>query len=294
MEIMLGFGGVVFRIIVAKQVFVSDLLSPFRLSNVEKVDVTVRFSWEWDSFCLPQSECIGFDGLLEYYQSEKGRYVLTTAGGGTYQACAEYTRTYKYIECRINDKICPSERINLETMLRFLPLRAVFDYFGILLFHASQIAFQDKGILFTAPSGTGKTTQAKLWRDNRNAEILCNDRTLVRCQRERSWLTYGYILDGSEPVRSNQATSLACIVVLQQGMYNKIERLRGGKAVAALMSQLVLDAWDAETRTRTIEVLIKLLEMIPVYQLSCTPRVDAVDFLEEKLIEDGVIEHGYN
>lgn len=291
MEVLLGFGNIVIQINIDRPIVIDSILMPFQLSKSERVDVTVDFTWRWNSVCSPSTECIGSDSLLEYYTHEEGRCVFTVASGGKYQAYTEYTESFDYMRCQINEKICPPEKMNLGTMLRFLPLRAVFHHFDVLFFHAAQISCSGKGILFTAPSGTGKTTQAKLWRDSRGAEMLCNDRTLIR-KREGIWKTYGYPLDGSEPVRSTQVTPLGCIVLLQQGKENKVERLKGGKALSGLMSQLVMDAWDGDARVHAIELLADMMQEIPVYLLSCTPDQDAVDCLEKKLLEEGVLSDG--
>ena len=50
----------------------------------------------------------------------------------------------------------------------------------IIHLHSSYIIYHDKAILFTGPSGIGKTTQAELWRDYQGAEIINGDVTLIR------------------------------------------------------------------------------------------------------------------
>ena len=177
----------------------------------------------------------------------------------------------------------------LNWFLRTLPMRAIFQQFGTLFFHAAQIAVKETGILFTAPSGTGKTTQAKLWETYRGARRICADRTLVRRLPE-GWRTFGYPLDGSEPICSEEEHALGAVVLLRQEQQNQVVRLNGRHAIAALMPQMVIDGWSAEAKAREIELLANLLEEIPVYQLTCTPDEMAVRCLEQRLIKDGVIE----
>lgn len=173
-----------------------------------------------------------------------------------------------------------------------LPMREIFLRFGALFLHASQITYQGRGILFTAPSGTGKTTQAKLWQQYRGAEILCNDRTLTR-KVDGAWRTYGYPLDGSEPVCSSAVNPLGAVVLLEQGRReNRVERLGPAKALPRLMRQVVLDCWSGEARAEAMELLITLMEDVPVYLLTCTPEEQAVETLEAKLMEDEVIPRG--
>lgn len=289
MKVTLCLGSVVFSITIDREIILNPGLERFLMSEETKPDVSVQFVWEWDEKQLPCMEnYLGKDSLLKYFRSKDRYYAWVIADEQTYQARTEYTPDCEHIECYINEARCHERLVNVGTLLRFLPMRAVFDRFGILFFHASQIAYRGKGILFTAPSGTGKTTQAKLWRDCRGAELVCNDRTLIRRTGEK-WMTYGYPLDGSEPVRSTKVMTLGAIVLLHQGKENRVERLHGAKAVAELMSQLVLDAWDVDARMHAVDRILDVMKEIPVYRLSCRPEPDAVICLEEKLWEDGVL-----
>lgn len=172
-----------------------------------------------------------------------------------------------------------------------MPIREIFLHFHTIFLHASQISYKGTGILFTAPSGIGKSTQAKLWKKYRSAEIVCNDRTLLQKDSE-DWFTYGYPIDGSEPVRSSQINRLGCVILLNQGTMNEARRLRPAKAISLLMRQVVMDCWNGSARVGNMGLLAELTEDIPVYLLTCTPDERAVQVLETKLIEEGVISDG--
>lgn len=206
-------------------------------------------------------------------------------------SCTWYSSDCREMVCAVNTETCHVPQDNERQILRMLPMREIFLRFGVLFLHASQIAYRGRGILFTAPSGTGKTTQAKLWKEYRNAEIICNDRTLTR-KVDGVWYTYGYPLDGSEPVRSSAVNTLGAVVLLEQGTVNAVERLRPTKALPRLMRQVVMDVWSSEARAAAMELLILLMEDIPVFLLTCTMDKQAVDILDEKLIEEGVIPDG--
>ena len=44
-----------------------------------------------------------------------------------------------------------------------------------LAIHSAAIIYDDKAYLFSAPSGTGKSTHANLWKDEYDCEILNGD-----------------------------------------------------------------------------------------------------------------------
>lgn len=293
MEIALHFGNIVFHFTSDADLQIDQELSPFLLKEPPHPDVNVRISWDWDRTRLPKTKAAGRDVLQEYYDEAGRRYALSIGNGTEYLACAAWESDMREIDCRINGALCSFSMTSLGTVMRFLPMRAVFSRFGVLFFHASQIAYRGKGILFTAPSGTGKTTQAKLWKNFRKASILCNDRTLIR-EQGGVWFTYGYPLDGSEPVRSGEVYPLGGIVLLEQGKNNRAERIKGSRAVRMLMGQLVLDGWDADARTKAVMLLLSLLEKIPVYHYVCTKEPDAVDDLEKSLLSDGVFTYENN
>ena len=266
-------------------------LAPFYADGMTPPDVTVRITWDWLHAKRPRTPPVGRDLVQIYYQEQDEKYCELAGGDRGALACTWYTSDYTEMVCAINNVTCQVPQDSEGQILRMLPMREIFLHYRALFFHASQVAFRNKGILFTAPSGTGKTTQAKLWQKYRGAEIVCNDRTLTR-KMGGVWRTYGYPLDGSEPVRSSAVNTLGALVLLEQGPVNEVGRLPASKALPRLMPQVVMDCWSGEARSRAMELLLELLRDIPVYLLACTPDERAVEALEKKLTEDEVIPRG--
>ena len=288
METFLFLAGFCLRFLSERPLNIDPVLTNFIISPPVEADITVRVTWDWEHAALPASDMIGQDAILNYYDEGEVRYCITQGGPKGPLACTSYSPDFRRIICSINEKPFRIPLKSLGSVLRMLPMREIFLHFGALFLHASQVAYRGRGVLFTAPSGTGKTTQAKLWQRYRGAEIICNDRTLIR-KADGAWHTYGYPMDGSEPVRSSDVNTLGAVVLLEQGKVNEVRPLRPGKAASLLMGQTVIDGWSTEARTAAMELLLALLSDVPVYRLTCTPDEQAVEVLEEVLMEEGVI-----
>lgn len=289
MEIRLRLGGVVFLFCGEAALDLNPELLPFLAE--EKEDISVTVSRDWENTERPKGNMSGQDALIEYYEEDGKKFCLAKGGLKGALACTCYTSDFGSVVCTLNDKPFLYPIKKLGSVLRMLPMREIFLYFHTLFLHASQVAYGGKGILFSGRSGIGKSTQAGLWKKYRNAEIMCNDRSLIR-KTEGIWHTYGYPLDGSEPVGSGDIHELGCIVLLEQGHENEAHRMRPAKAVSCLMPQVVMDGWNGEARMKAMELIIDLLEDIPVYRLTCTPGIEAVETLEEKLKKEKVMFDG--
>lgn len=150
-----------------------------------------------------------------------------------------------------------------------------------LMVHSSLIAYRGQGVLFSGPSGIGKTTQAELWQRYRNAEIVNGDIVFIRQDGEQ-FRGYGTPWKGSSPYCINTDVPIRAIVVLKQGETNKIRRLKNFEQVKAVAENLFYPTWIQEGTELCAETLDFLLRCVPVYELSCRPDEEAVALLEEK------------
>lgn len=290
MEITLELGGIIFKICSERELPVSDIMLPFICKEKKRPELQIDLTWDWENSRHPSTRAVGDDLLQEYYR-EGNFWFCESKGGKAPVTCTCYTQDFQWMQCAVNEKPFLEPPRTLKEIFRLLPMRAVFVHFRTLFLHASQVSVNGIGIVFAAPSGTGKTTQAKLWRDYINADFVCNDRTLLR-KKHGVWYTYGYPIDGSEPVRSSMVNRLGCIVLLKQGKDNCVRRLPPGQAVKLLMEQTVLDCWNAEAKTEILELLLEIFQEIPIYEQVCTPDHEAVEVLRRQLIQEGVITDG--
>lgn len=155
-----------------------------------------------------------------------------------------------------------------------------------LTFHASYVEHRGRGILFTAPSQTGKSTQASLWAEHRGARTINGDKAAVRLG-ERT-MVYGMPFSGTSGICENVSLPLGCIVVLSQAKENTVRRLGAGEALTMLSPNVFSDQVIAEEWQKTLMLLLDLVAAVPIYSLACTPDVRAVETLEKVMARDGL------
>lgn len=148
---------------------------------------------------------------------------------------------------------------------------------GGFLLHASWIEIGGKGILFTGPSGIGKSTQAALWCDHRGAELLNGDRAAVFGDHAR-----GIPFRGSSGVGLNRKTPLAAIVYLSQAKETTLVRLTGARAFRRLREGCSVNIWNPADLERTTAAVMDTLNAVPVYHLSCRKDISAIEALEKE------------
>ena len=155
------------------------------------------------------------------------------------------------------------------------------DHDGFLL-HASYIRHDGGAILFTAPSETGKSTQAQLWCDFKDAELINGDRVAVRMLDGRA-MACGIPFSGSSRSRKNVKLPLKAIVYLSQAKENSITRLRGARAFSRIWEGCGVPMWDRKAVEQVAATLSAVLTQVPVYHLACTPDQRAVELLKHTM-----------
>ncbi|MGN0333092.1 MAG: hypothetical protein ACI4D9_08770 [Lachnospiraceae bacterium] len=149
---------------------------------------------------------------------------------------------------------------------------------NLLTLHASLVELDGQAIAICAPSGTGKTTHARLWRDCKNALILNGDRAVCK-NTEQGWRAYGTPWSGTSGEQINRSASLKAIVVLERGEENVVRRLSGIETFSGIFPHVLYSSWDRDLTECAMTQLDNLLCTIPVYHLCCRPDKDAVEVL---------------
>ena len=163
------------------------------------------------------------------------------------------------------------EKMAIDNALMIMFALATADK-GTVLFHAAAVSYEGRGYMFLGPSGTGKSTHASLWQRYIVGTALVNDdNPVVRIDEDGTATVYGSPWSGKTPCYRNVSYPLSGIVVLSQAPYNKIQRLSGIYAYAALMESISGKRWDERIADGLHQTENALASSVPVWHLECLP-----------------------
>ena len=163
------------------------------------------------------------------------------------------------------------EKMAIDNALMIMFALATADK-GTVLFHAAAVSHEGRGYMFLGPSGTGKSTHASLWQRYLAGTALVNDdNPVVRIDEDGTATVYGSPWSGKTPCYRNVSYPLSGIVVLSQAPYNKIQRLSGIYAYAALVESISGKRWDERIADGFHQTENALASSVPVWHLECLP-----------------------
>ena len=152
--------------------------------------------------------------------------------------------------------------------------------------HSALVRYQNRAILFSAPSGTGKSTQAELWKRYRGADPINGDRSIIR-KHDGRWTAYGSPHAGTSGLFRNESVPIRIIVILRQSDKNNLRVLGQAEAFRYLYSETVVPRWNDEIHSHIMDIITQITAEIPVVMLSCRLEESAVDLLDQFLQEEG-------
>lgn len=145
----------------------------------------------------------------------------------------------------------------------------------ILLFHSSAIAMDGKAYLFSAPSGTGKSTHVRLWRKLYGDRVMMvnDDKPLLHVGKD-GVVVYGTPWDGKHRLSNRISVPVGGICLLGRGQENKISRIKGVDALPVLMNQTYRPNGALEIQ-KMMELVFQLAKTVPLWKMECNMDLEA-------------------
>ncbi|MDO4466012.1 MAG: hypothetical protein Q4C49_03270 [Bacillota bacterium] len=144
-------------------------------------------------------------------------------------------------------------------------IEKMLDY-STFMMHGSVLASDRKhAFMFTAPSGTGKTTHTNLWLQNCPSAFVVNgDKPLLKVEGNQV-LAYGTPWSGKERMNTNCCVPLKAIVILERGEKNRMEEIRFTSRVPFLLEQIYRPKNRLGLR-KTLRLVEQLSKHVKVYR----------------------------
>ena len=168
----------------------------------------------------------------------------------------------------------------LEELAVYRRISERMPYYATFMFHGSCIAVDGKAYLFSAPSGTGKSTHARLWREmlGDRAVMVNDDKPLIRV-RDGKVTVFGTPYNGKHRLGSNIAVPLEAICVLERAEENSIQPMQAKEIYPKLVQQMYRP-FDSIALVSSLRLLTEMTKSVSLWRLRCNmePEAAAVSF----------------
>ena len=173
------------------------------------------------------------------------------------------------------------EELEITAVLRKVT-QVLYDY-DTLLFHGSTIAVDNRAYLFTAKSGTGKSTHTGLWREllGDRAIVVNDDKPFLKITEE-GILACGSPWNGKHKLGNNIQVPLKAICILERGQENSIKEITPKEALLILIQQSARPE-DPKKMDKYLELIDRLASSVKLYKMSCTISPEAAQLAYETL-----------
>jgi hypothetical protein len=165
----------------------------------------------------------------------------------------------------------------LETLAVYRKIADKLIDYDTILFHGSVVAVDGVGYLFTAKSGTGKSTHTRLWREyfGKRAFMVNDDKPLINLNK-CDIIVYGTPWDGKHRLSTNISVPLKSICILTRSEKNHIEKVTKSDAYAMILQQTNRPDNPVKLE-KTLNLIDKLTEKVKLYRLGCNMDIQAAE-----------------
>lgn len=259
-------------------------------------DITISWQQDFLKFIIPMTEGTypvftlqGVDTLPQ----PKGKCVLNRADVTIFLDNGAEYRFYRligadsYFAMKSENQIfylasCATFLENNRLLFSLLGLENQILKEGCILLHSSFLRYNGKAILFTGPSGIGKSTQADLWAKYRGAQIINGDRSLL-CKTDTGWRAWGWPFSGSSTFCENESAPIHSIAILSQSKDNHLRKVTTAEAIRTIFGQVTINRWNFTATDTALTAIEDLCSQVPIWNLSCTMDEAAVTCFETAL-----------
>lgn len=148
--------------------------------------------------------------------------------------------------------------------------------------HSASILYHGRAILFSGPSGMGKSTHTNLWNELFQVPVLNGDLNLIGLNQGQP-IVYGLPWCGTSGISTASQYPLGAVVMLKKHSSDTCRKLSGAEKTLMLSHRLISPSWTADQLDQNLEFSACLASLTPVFQLCCTKASSAVHLIKTEL-----------
>lgn len=145
--------------------------------------------------------------------------------------------------------------------------------------HGSSFKYQNKGVILTAKSGTGKSTHRAMWQRLFDIEVINDDKNIVSLNQNRLYLSSSP-WSGKHQIDNNVRQTLDAIVILYQSKTPEIKHLKLNELLPLLMPSL--EALDSKNSKVWHDIFSHIIKT-PILYFGCNMQDESAYMLEKEL-----------
>ena len=165
----------------------------------------------------------------------------------------------------------------LETLALYRKIASALVEHDTVLFHGSAVAVDGEVYLFTAKSGTGKSTHTRLWREHfgERAVMVNDDKPLLRISDGTVWV-YGTPWNGKHRLSTNIRLPLRALCILERAEKNSVSVADKRESFPAILGQTYRPS-GVLAMQKILQLVDRLLMSVPLYRLGCNMDPEAAE-----------------
>jgi len=165
----------------------------------------------------------------------------------------------------------------LETLAVYRKIADILVEYGVLLFHGSVVSVDNEGFLFTAKSGTGKSTHTRFWREyfGNRAVMINDDKPLIKIT-ENEVRVYGTPWDGKHRISTNTNVLLKAVCILERGTENEIHGISKYECQDMMIQQAYRPS-DPVKLVKTLSLVNELSDRTGLFRMKCNMDISAAE-----------------
>ena len=225
-----------------------------------------------------------------------------------------YNRTNIVLERKAKDYICQSDnpdfeielterdiqeearregpevpKMRVENNLLYETFAERIPPYNAFVMHGATISVDGVGIIFTAPSGTGKTTHMLSWKKNfkDKVQIVNGDKPVIRFFNEDSHIPYAYGMPwcGKENLGCNMRTKLKHICFIERSETNFVTKIEKCDTIDRIMNQVYLPK-DPIALANTLKLVDRLINSCELWIIHCNMEPESAKIAYDAIFKN--------